>query len=225
MSSSKAVLYFRVSTKGQARSGLGLEAQRDSVNRYVTGIAATVLDEFIEVESGSMSDRPELIKALRRCELTGATLIVAKLDRLSRDVEFIAQLQKSTVEFVCADMPQANSLTIGLLAVLAQHERELISTRTRDALVAAKVRGVKLGNPNLQLVANTDSANARAAHIEQARKRNAQLGSIIAEIERSAVDKLSLLEIAEILNNAGYTTSRGKSFSKTAVMRIRAACT
>jgi len=217
----KAVTYFRVSTKEQGRSGLGLDAQRASVERYLATVSDDVLDEFVEVESGGKADRPELIRALRRCRLTGATLIVAKLDRLSRDVEFIAQLQKSNVRFVCADMPEANTLTIGLLAVLAQHERELISTRTRDALAAAKARGVVLGNPRLAEVANTDTGAARAAHVANATERNSQIGAVIAEIESEADEPLSLRQIADELNDAGYTTARGKAFSKTSVMRIR----
>ena len=217
----KAVTYFRVSTTGQARSGLGIAAQRASVDRYLATVSANVLDEFIETESGGKADRPELIRALRRCRLTGATLIVAKLDRLSRDVEFISALQKSAVKFVCADMPLATSLTVGLLAVLAQHERELISTRTRDALAAAKARGVVLGNPRLSEVANVDTGAARAAHVANAAERNAQIGIVIAEIEADAAEPLPLQQIADELNDAGYTTTRGKAFSKTAVMRIR----
>lgn len=218
----KTVTYYRVSTKEQGRSGLGLEAQRASVVRYLSSVDATVLDEHVEIESGGKADRPELIRALRRCTLTGATLIVAKLDRLSRDVEFIAQLQKSAVKFVCADMPEANTLTIGLLAVLAQHERELISVRTRDALAAAKARGVTLGNPRLAEVANTDTTKARAAHVAAASERNAQIGLVIAEVEAEAGADLSLQQIADELNDAGYTTARGKAFSKTSVMRIKA---
>ena len=217
----KAVTYFRVSTKEQGRSGLGLAAQRASVTRYLTTIEVTVLDEFVEIESGAKADRPELLRALRKCKLTGATLIVAKLDRLSRDVEFISALQKSAVNFLCSDMPQANTLTIGLLSVLAQHERELISTRTKDALAAAKARGVVLGNPRLAEVANTDTGAARAAHVANAAERNEQIGSVIAEIEAEAGETLSLQQLADELNDAGYTTTRGKAFSKTAVMRIR----
>lgn len=200
---------------------MGLDAQRTSVERYLSSVNATVLDEFVEIESGGKADRPELLRALRRCRLTGATLIVAKLDRLSRDVEFIAQLQKSGVQFTCADMPEANTLTIGLLAVLAQHERELISTRTRDALAAAKARGVVLGNPRLSEVANTDTGAARAAHVAAASERNSQIGMVIAEIEADSGEPMSLQQIADELNDAGYTTTRGKRFSKTAVMRIR----
>jgi len=217
----KAVTYFRVSTKEQSKSGLGLEAQRSTVERYIKSESATLLDEFVEIESGGKADRPELTRALRRCRLTGATLVVAMLDRLSRDVEFIAQLQKSAVKFVCADMPAANTLTISLLAALAQHERELISSRTRDALQAAKNRGVKLGNPRLAKVANKDSSAARAAHIATAAERNTQLGAVIDEIESDTREALSLQTIADKLNEAGYTTARGKAFTKTTVLRCR----
>lgn len=217
----KAVTYYRVSTKEQSRSGLGLEAQRLCVERYLKSERATVLDEFVEIESGGRSDRPELIRALRRCRLTGSTLVVAKLDRLSRDVEFIAQLQKSAVNFVCADMPAANTLTISLLAALAQHERELISSRTKEALEAAKKRGVKLGNPKIAELVNTDTTAARATHVASAAERNAEIGAVIAELQEEAVIELSLQEIADKLNAAGYTTSRGNQFSKTAVKRVK----
>lgn len=219
----KVVTYYRVSTKMQGRSGLGLMAQRLSVDRHLASLNAQVLAEFVEVESGGKADRPELTRALRRCRLSGATLIVAKLDRLSRDVEFIAQLQKSAVRFACADTPGASDLTIGLLAVIAQNERQMISTRTREALTAAKARGVRLGNPRLAEIANTDTANARAAHMAKAAERNAQIASVIAEIEAEAGESLPLQAIADQLNEAGYTTARGKAFSKTTVMRIRKA--
>lgn len=218
----KIVTYYRVSTKEQGRSGLGLEAQRETVARYLDTLSAVnVVAEFTDVMSGGKNDRPELRKALKRCRLTGASLIVAKLDRLSRDVEFIAQLQKSGVVFTCANMPQACNLTISLLAALAEHEREMISTRTRDALQAAKRRGVVLGNPRLADVANVDTTKARRVHVANAAERNSELGGIIADIEDEAGEPLSLQQIADELNDAGYTTTRGNAFTKTAVMRIK----
>ena len=176
-----------------------------------------------ETESGKKDDRPELDKALRRCRLTGATLIIAKLDRLSRDIAFIANLQKSKVDFVCCDMPEANTLTIGMMAVLAQYERELISERTKAGLAAAKARGTKLGNPQLHLVRTGDTTNATAAAKAKAEERNAQVRELITEFEIEAGRELSLRELAALLNDAGYTTARGKQFSATQVSRIKAA--
>jgi len=214
------VAYYRVSTAKQGRSGLGLEAQQDSVGNYVDHRGGELLEQFIEVESGKRDDRPELGRALRRCLLTGSTLVIAKLDRLSRDVAFIANLQKSKVEFVCVDMPEANTLTIGMMSVLAQYERELISERTRAGLAAAKRRGTVLGNPRLAEVRYTDTVAATAGKIATAEERNAQLRELIAEVEADADEPMSTRRIADALNDAGYTTARGKSFSATQVWRI-----
>src|SRR5688572_18826794 len=124
MANGEHVAYYRVSTAQQGRSGLGLEAQRSAVMEYLNGGSWKLAGEFVEVESGKRDDRPELMKALALCELTGATLVVAKLDRLSRNVAFLATLQESGVPFVAADMPQANELTIHILAAVAQAERK-----------------------------------------------------------------------------------------------------
>src|ERR1700687_5387768 len=142
----KFVAYLRVSTARQGKSGLGLEAQREAVRQFVTSRAGRIIaPEFVEVESGKRNDRPELVKALKRCRLTGATLVVAKLDRLSRNAAFLMTLRDSDVEFIAADLPEANTMTVGVMAVVAQHEREAISQRTRAALAASKARGRKLG--------------------------------------------------------------------------------
>jgi DNA invertase Pin-like site-specific DNA recombinase len=139
------VAYYRVSTAQQGRSGLGLEAQREAVAQFLNGGAWELLDAFTEVESGKRADRPKLAQALALCRLTGAVLVIAKLDRLSRDAHFLIGLEKAGVEFVAADMPNANRLTVHLMAVIAQAEREMISKRTKEALAAAKARGAKLG--------------------------------------------------------------------------------
>src|SRR5215470_13792008 len=144
----KFVSYCRVSTAKQGRSGLGLEAQRAAINDFLNGGQWKLIAEYVEVETGKNDDRPELRKALHQAKVTGATLVIAKLDRLSRNLRFIAELQESRVKFVCADMPDANELTIHIFASLAQHERKVISERTRRALQAAKKRGAVLGNPN-----------------------------------------------------------------------------
>jgi DNA invertase Pin-like site-specific DNA recombinase len=144
----KFVAYFRVSTDRQGKSGLGLDAQREAVMDYLNGGRWTLVAEFTEVESGKNADRPELEKALAACKKLKAKLVIAKLDRLSRNLAFIATLMESGVEFVAVDIPQANKLTIHILAAVAQHEREMISERTKAALQAAKKRGQRLGNPD-----------------------------------------------------------------------------
>src|SRR6516225_10953855 len=139
----KHVAYYRVSTARQGRSGL--EAQRQAVADYLNGGDWKIVGEFTEVESGKKSDRPELARALAMCRLHGATLVIAKLDRLSRNAHFLFGLEKAGVDFVAADMPNANRLTVHLMAVVAEDEAERISKRTKDALAAAKKRGKKLG--------------------------------------------------------------------------------
>src|SRR4029077_929149 len=134
----KFVAYFRVSTDRQGKSGLGLEAQREAVMDYLNGGSWQLVDEFTEVESGKHSDRPQLVTALAACKKHRAKLVIAKLDRLSRNLAFIATLMDSGVEFVAVDNPHANKLTVHILAAVAQHEREMIAQRTRDALLAAK---------------------------------------------------------------------------------------
>jgi len=148
--SGKWVSYLRVSTDKQGASGLGLEAQRKAVADYLNGGKWSLAQEFIEIESGKRSDRPQLAAALAACKKLKAKLVVAKLDRLARNVAFTAKLMESGVEFVAADMPFANKLTIHILAAVAEHEREAISDRTKAALAAAKARGVKLGGPKLK---------------------------------------------------------------------------
>lgn len=136
---------LRVSTDRQGRSGLGLEAQRAAVAAHLAGGDWTLLDEVIEVESGKAVDRPQFARAMALCRLTGATLCVAKLDRLSRDAHFLIGLDKADVDFVAVDIPNANKLTVGIMALVAQEEREAISARTRAALAAATARGTRLG--------------------------------------------------------------------------------
>ena len=141
----KFVVYYRVSTQKQGRSGLGLEAQREAVLNYLNGGNWSIAAEFTEVESGKRSDRPEFAKALAACRLLRATLVIAKLDRLARKVHFVSSLMESGVEFVAADNPHANKLTIHILVAMAEHEAEMISDRTKKALAAAKKRGTVLG--------------------------------------------------------------------------------
>jgi DNA invertase Pin-like site-specific DNA recombinase len=140
------VAYYRVSTDKQGLKGLGMEAQREAVARFMNG-KGDLAAAFIEVESGRKDNRPQLHAALSECRRRRAVLVIAKLDRLARNVHFISGLMNSDVEFVAVDMPSASRLTIHILAAVAEHEREMISQRTKAALAAAKARGIKLGNP------------------------------------------------------------------------------
>ncbi len=146
--SQRLVAYERVSTARQGASGLGLEAQRKTIEDFAASRGAEVFARFTEVESGKRADRPELAKALHLAKVTGATLVIAKLDRLSRNAAFLLALRDSGVQFVAVDMREANDLTVGIMALVAQSEREAISRRTKEALAVVKARGVKLGNPN-----------------------------------------------------------------------------
>src|SRR5829696_4858139 len=159
MARGRFVSYLRVSTDRQGKSGLGLEAQRKAVEDFLNGGRWELIEEFIEVESGKRDDRPKLAEALARCRLHNATLVIAKLDRLSRDAHFLLGLQKADVKFVAADMPEANEMVVGIMAIVAQAERKMISQRTKAALAAAKARGKRLGNPaNLR---NQDAGRER----------------------------------------------------------------
>lgn len=156
----KAIAYYRVSTQRQGRSGLGLNAQQDSVHLYTKTRQIDLVYEFTEVESTSKSKRPVLQQAIDYCTANGTLLIIAKLDRLGRNVAFIAALMESHVEFVAVDNPQANQLTLHILAAVAQYEREQISQRTKQALQAAKKRGVKLGS-NGKVLAHNNKQRAK----------------------------------------------------------------
>src|ERR1035438_9685306 len=145
MANGRFISYLRVSTQRQGKSGLGLEAQREAVTSYLNGGTWSLVQEVVEVESGKRNDRPELTRALSLCRIHGARLLVAKLDRLARNVAFISALMESGVEFEAVDLPQANKLTVHIMAAMAEHEAAMISARTKAALAAAKVRGTKLG--------------------------------------------------------------------------------
>jgi DNA invertase Pin-like site-specific DNA recombinase len=207
--------YYRVSTQKQGVSGLGLEAQQAAVRAFVQDPAQLLL-EFVEIESGKKNRRPQLLAAIAEARRVGSTLLIAKLDRLSRNASFILALRDSGVDFVCCDMPDANTLTVGLFAVLAQHERETISKRTKDALAAKKARGAQLGNPRNMTPAITQQGQAamqRNAHEHQANRQAAQLAELLRAKEQT------LWEIATALNAAGYRTRRGKAFHATTVHR------
>src|SRR4051812_3905037 len=220
MAAGKFVAYYRVSTARQGASGLGLEAQREAVACYLNGGSWTLAAEFVEVESGKRNDRPELAKALATCRRTGATLVIAKLDRLARNVAFVSNLMEASVEFVAVDMPMANKLTVHILAAVAEHEREMISARTKAALAAAKARGTRLGNPNgLTAEARTrGTAVAVARRKAQAAARVADLRPIVEEIK--ATGRASLRAIAAELDARGIPAPRGGRWTAPAVMRL-----
>lgn len=172
MATGNFVSYLRVSTARQGQSGLGLEAQRKSVADYLNGGKWNLLAEYVEVESGRNTARPKLQEALAACRVHGATLVVAKLDRLSRNAAFLLNLQNSGVKFVAADNPHVNQMVVGILAIVAEEEAKMISRRTKDALAAAKRRGVKLGSPRpitrkAQLSGAKQSLEARRAAATQ----------------------------------------------------------
>lgn len=195
---SPLVAYYRVSTERQGQSGLGLDAQRAAVSPYAAG--RDLLGEFVEIESGRKDNRPQLAAALALCRQKRAVLVIAKLDRLARSVAFISNLMDSGVEFVAVDMPQANRLTLHILAAVAEHEREMISQRTRAALAAAKARGIRLGNPR------SDTTRMRAAVAE--RVASFRTG-VLPTIQALQAEGRSLRGIAAELNARGIKAPRG----------------
>ena len=218
----KIVAYLRVSTKGQARSGLGKEAQREAIEAFTRERGGTVLAWYTETESGKVNDRPELTRALHHAKVTGATLVIAKLDRLSRNAAFLLTLRDSGARFVAADVPDANDLTVGILALVAQQEREAISKRTREALAAAKRRGTRLGNPNGAAAlrrARRGNAASLAAIRTRADAHAADLKPIIDALRHEGVTSLGGLALA--LNERGVLTPRGGGrWHKTSVRNL-----
>ena len=211
--------YFRVSTGKQKQSGLGLEAQQDAVSRFLTSRKAELLSEIVEIESGGRADRPKLAEALRLCRVHGATLLIAKLDRLARNVAFISNLMESGVEFRAVDFPSANRLTIHILAAVAEHEAQMIRDRTRSALAAAKKRGVKLGGDrgNLSAVAREGARISAQRRHDRAQARAADLQPMLSELLGRG---LSYRQIAEELNQRAVATPRGGSWGPSQVYRL-----
>lgn len=210
------VAYFRVSTQRQGVSGLGLSAQRTSVNAYIAGRGAIVA-EFTDIESGKNNNRPQLLKAIACCKERGAVLLIAKLDRLTRNVAFIFTLRDSGAEFVCADMPEANTLTIGVIASMAQHEREVIGDRTRKALAEKKRAGFTLGKP--ENLTATAMAKGRLLRQQNAREHeNNRRAGALAQSMRQAGHTWA--QIARTLNEYGFRTRRGNSFQAVQVQRV-----
>ena len=209
MADGKFISYLRVSTAKQGASGLGLEAQRKAVDDHLNGGRWEHVREFVEIESGKRDDRPKLAEVMALSRLHGATLLIAKLDRLSRDAHFLLGLQKAGVDFVACDMPTANRLTVGILAMVAEEERRAISKRTKDALAAAKARGTKLGGDRGKLHLVRDAGRTAGIAVRQAKasRRAADLLPIIADLRASGVTTLAAL--AGALTERGIPTARG----------------
>jgi DNA invertase Pin-like site-specific DNA recombinase len=220
MAQSRFVAYYRVSTDRQGRSGLGIEAQKAAVSAFLNGGNWSVIAEFVEVESGKRSDRPELGKALHLCRVHNATLVIAKLDRLARDAHFLLGLEKAGIEFVAADMPSANRLTVGIMAMVAEEERRMISARTKAALAAAKARGKKLGGARPGGIKDAERGRAlgREARVAKAASRAADLRPIIEVIR--AEGATSLRAIAAQLNARGIKPARGVEWQANTVKRV-----
>ena len=210
------VSYYRVSTDKQGLQGNGIEAQKQSVARYLASLDCEHLGSFEEVESGANNRRPMLQAAMQLAKSKKAVLLIAKLDRLSRNAAFLLQLQDSGVDFVACDMPNADKLSVGIIALLAQRERELISERTKAGLAVAKSRGARLGNPN------PESALKKAQEVIQQRKQGFVQSALksIREIQGTGI--ASLNRIADCMNKRGEKSSRGGQWTATAIKRVLA---
>lgn len=221
--SAAIVGYQRVSTKGQGESGLGIEAQESAIQAYARQTGAKVVAMYTEVESGKLADRPELLKALAHARRSKATLVVAKLDRLARNVAFLSALMDSKVAFVACDNPHANRLTLHILAAVAEAEAKAISDRTKAALAAYKARGGKLGAELPQCRNLTAEARAKGIRMAGDASRKAATeaySDLIPTVQGMKAEGLSLRAMAERLNAEGHTTRRGKPWNQVQVARV-----
>ncbi|MFG6552458.1 recombinase family protein [Sulfitobacter sp. 1A16808] len=213
MASGRFVSYLRVSTKRQGQEGLGIAAQRRAVEEFLNGGSWELISEFIEVESGGNNQRVELQRAIATAKAHGAKLLIAKLDRLSRNASFLLSLRDAGVEFVAADMPDANRFTVGIMALVAEQEREAISQRTKAALKAAKARGVQLGAYREgvfvgRVGTSKDVAKARAAKAANAQVKAENLRFVMDRVDPAGT--LSLRQLAAQLNADGIPTPSGR---------------
>lgn len=212
------IAYYRVSTARQGRSGLGLAAQKTMVGDFLKQTGGTLKAEYTEVQSGKDDHRSKLAEALKLCRLTNSTLLIAKLDRLSRNAAFLLTLQESGARFVCCDLPDMNETVVGILAVIAQAERKRISENTKRALAAAKADGTKLGGPCLQPGTKASARRASKAAQAIAKARAEELREVIDEARKQGCE--SLREYAEHLNGLGIATPRGGQWAAASVSRL-----
>ena len=223
MDRARLVAYYRVSTKGQGESGLGLEGQTAAVEAFARGRGAEIVRAYTEVETGKRADRPELTRALAHARRTRATLVIAKLDRLARNVAFTANLMDAGVDFLACDNPHANRLTIHILAAVAEDEARRISDRTKAALAAYKARGGVLGaaRPDGRRLTADDAARGRerARAVRRANAR-AAVADLVPMMVALRAEGLSLRAIADRLNDKGHTTRRGAAWNPMQVKRV-----
>lgn len=203
------ISYIRVSTRRQGKSGLGMEAQRTINNSYVDSCKGTIIAEYSDVESGTHRNREGLSKAINHCKRSGATLVIAKLDRLARDVEFTFSVVNSGITIHFCDMPAVNTMILGVFASVAQYERELTSARTKAALAEKKRRGMKLGAPAATFTADQREKAARSRQIKAEENSQKYIDLITMYREKG----MTLQAIAASLNSKGFTTPRGKAFA------------
>jgi DNA invertase Pin-like site-specific DNA recombinase len=216
------VTYLRVSTDRQGKSGLGLEAQRAAVADHVMG-KGEIAAEFVEIESGKKNDRPQLARAMAEAKRVGAVLLIAKLDRLARNVAFIANLLESGVEVTAADIPEANRFLLHVMAAVAEHEAQAISDRTKAALAAAKARGIKLGWSIPERASEQRQAARKGAAVNKARAL-AHAENVLPVVEQIRAEGASLRQIAAELNARGIKTARGGKWYATTVRNIMSSC-
>jgi DNA invertase Pin-like site-specific DNA recombinase len=220
MTNGKFVAYYRVSTRKQGKSGLGLEAQQGDVRSYLNGGNWKMVAEFTETESGKRSNRPQLLAALALCRLHNATLIIAKLDRLARNVNFISNLMESSVEFVAVDMPTASRFTVHIMAAVAEQEGIMIAARTKAAMATAKARGTQLGRRDEKIAAYA-SVGAKASAARRTAKAAIRSNDLLPVIRAAQTEGATTLrQIAARLNEEGIRTARGGAWSAVQVLRV-----
>ena len=212
----KMVFYLRVSTSKQGADGNGIQHQMTVVNRYAEANGGEIVGQFIEVESGGKTDseRPQLAAALEKCKKENAVVVCSKIDRLSRNAEFLLRLMNSRVEFVCCDIPNCDRFTISLFAILAEKEKNMISERTKNALKMVKARGIKLGSPNPELSVIKMNEGARKGRIDFKNK----IIPIINEIKSTGIETLQ--GVADCLNRRGISTRNGKQWYPTQIRNL-----
>jgi DNA invertase Pin-like site-specific DNA recombinase len=210
--------YARVSTQRQGESGLGLEVQQEAITRYVKSVGGTLIEQFVEVETGKGRDalqkRPRLRSALEMCKKREAVLVIGKLDRLGRNVHFVSGLMESKVRFIACDLPEANELTLHIMAAFAQHEARMISERTKAALARAKARGVKIGRAGWRNLKNFNKKRTEAANAFASRLKNI--------LEAFRARHLTQRQICEELNRIGVTAPKGGPWSLIQLQRTLA---